>query len=98
MSATERRGLLLLLSLGLLGHGVRRWLGPSGAPPGQVALLRALAPKSPLPPRDKLRALPRPLGPNERIDADRAPPAELARLPRVGMALAKRMVAYRDAH
>ncbi len=43
-------------------------------------------------------ALARPLGPDERIDADRATAAELARLPRVGMALAKRMVAYRDAH
>ena len=43
-------------------------------------------------------ALARPLGPGERIDADRATAAELARLPRVGMALAKRMVAYRDAH
>src|SRR6476661_6894022 len=98
MSATERRALLLLLSLGLLGHGVRRWLVPSGAPPGQVELLQALPPKSPLPHRDSMLALARPLGPDERIDADRATAAELARLPRVGMALAKRMVAYRDAH
>ncbi len=43
-------------------------------------------------------ALARPLGPGERIDADRATAAQLARLPRVGMALAKRMVAYREAH
>jgi competence ComEA-like helix-hairpin-helix protein len=98
MSATERRALLLLLALGLLGHGVRRWLVPSGAPPGQVELLQALPPKSPLPHRDSMLALARPLGPSERIDADRATAAELARLPRVGMALAKRMVAYRDAH
>jgi comEA protein len=98
MSATERRALLLLLALGLLGHGVRHWLVPSGAPPGQVELLQALPPKSPLPHRDSMLALARPLGPGERIDADRATPAELARLPRVGMALAKRMVAYRDAH
>ena len=98
MSATERRALLLLLSLGLLGHGVRRWLVPSGAPPGQVELLQALPPKSPLPHRDSILALARPLGPRERIDADRATAAELARLPRVGMALAKRMVAYREAH
>ena len=98
MSATERRALLLLLALGLLGHGVRRWLVPSGAPPGQVELLQALLPKSPLPHRDSMLALARPLGPDERIDADRATAAELARLPRVGMALAKRMVAYRDAH
>ena len=98
MSSTERRALLLLLGLGLLGHGVRRWLVPSGAPPGQVELLHALPPKSPLPHRDSMLALARPLGPDERIDADRASAAELARLPRVGMALAKRMVAYRDAH
>lgn len=98
MSATERRALLLLLALGLLGHGIRRWLVPSGAPPGQVELLQALPPKSPLPHRDSMLALARPLGPDERIDADRATAAELARLPRVGMALAKRMVAYRDAH
>jgi competence ComEA-like helix-hairpin-helix protein len=98
MSATERRALLLLLALGLLGHGVRRWLVPSEAPPGQVELLQALPPKSPLPHRDSMLALARPLGPDERIDADRATAAELARLPRVGMALAKRMVAYRDAH
>src|SRR6478736_6745973 len=88
MSATERRALLLLLALGLLGHGVRRWLVPSGAPPGQVELLQALPPKSPLPHRDSMLALARPLGPDERIDADRATAA----------ALAKRMVAYRDAH
>jgi competence protein ComEA len=98
MSSTERRALLLLLSLGLLGHGVRRWLVPSGKAPGQVELLQALPPRSPLPHRDSVLALARPLGPGERIDADRATAAELARLPRVGMALAKRMVAYREAH
>jgi competence ComEA-like helix-hairpin-helix protein len=98
MSATERRALLLLLSLGLLGHGVRRWVVPAGAPPGQVELVQALPPRSPLPHRDSMLALARPLGPSERIDADRATAAELARLPRVGMALAKRMVAYREAH
>ena len=98
MSATERRALLLLLSLGLLGHGVRRWLVPSGAPPGQVELFQALPPKSPLQHRDSILALARPLAPGERIDADRATAAELARLPRVGMALAKRMVVYREAH
>ena len=98
MSATERRALLLLLSLGLLGHGVRRWVVPAGAPPGQVELVQALPPRSPLPHRDSMLALARPLGPSERIDADRATAAELARLPRVGMSLAKRMVAYREAH
>jgi competence protein ComEA len=40
----------------------------------------------------------RPLGPGELIDADLAPAAELARLPRIGLALAKVIVADRDAH
>jgi len=98
MSSTERRALVLLLALGLLGHGVRRWLVPSGQAPGQLELLQALPPRSPLPHRDSILALARPLGPDERIDADRAGAAELARLPRVGMALAKKMVAWREAH
>jgi competence ComEA-like helix-hairpin-helix protein len=98
MSSTERRALVLLLTLGLLGHGIRRWLVPAGEAPGQVELLQALPPRSPLPHRDSILALVRPLGPDERIDADRATAAELARLPRVGMALAKKMVAWREAH
>jgi competence ComEA-like helix-hairpin-helix protein len=39
----------------------------------------------------------RPLAPGEQVDADLAAPAELARLPRVGLALAKIMVADRQA-
>jgi competence ComEA-like helix-hairpin-helix protein len=98
MSSTERRALVLLLTLGVLGHGVRLWLVPSGQAPGQVELLQALPPRSPLPHRDSILALTRPLGPDERIDADRATAAELARLPRVGMSLAKKMIAWREAH
>ena len=98
MSSTERRALLLLLGLGLLGQGVRWWLERPGEAPGQVELLSALPPRSPLAYRDSVLALTRPLGPGERIDADRAGPAELARLPRVGMALAKTIVADREAH
>jgi competence ComEA-like helix-hairpin-helix protein len=98
MSSVERRALVLLLTLGLLGHGVRLWLVRSGEAPGQVELLQALPPRSPLPHRDSVLALARPLGPDERIDADRASAVELARLPRVGMALAKKMVAWREAH
>jgi competence protein ComEA len=39
----------------------------------------------------------RPIAPGERVDVDVAAPAELARLPRVGLALAKIMVADREA-
>jgi competence protein ComEA len=98
MSATERRALLLLLGLGLAGQGVRWWLERPDQAPGQVEILAALPPRSPLAHRDSVLALARPLAPGERIDADRATAAELARLPRVGPALARTIVAYREAH
>jgi competence protein ComEA len=97
MSAVERRALLLLLSVGLLGQGVRWWLGRPGEAPGEVQLLAALPPRSPAAHRDSMLARSRPLGPTERIDADLASAAELARLPRLGLALAKRIVADREA-
>jgi competence protein ComEA len=98
MSAAERRALALLLSLGLVGQGVRWWLTRPDAAPGDIQLLAAMPPRSPAAHRDSILALSRPLGPGERIDADRASAAELARLPRVGLALAKRIVADREAH
>ncbi len=97
MSPTARRALLLLLALGLAGQGVRWWVGRPGEPPGQVELLAAMPPKSPLAHRDSVLALARPLAAGERIDADRASAAELARLPKVGLALAKTIVAEREA-
>jgi competence protein ComEA len=96
MSATERRALLLLLGLGLVGQGVRWWATRPGEAPGQVELLAALPPRSPLAHRDSVLALARPLAPGERLDPDRATAAELARLPRVGLALAKTIVADRE--
>ena len=63
MSATERRALLLLLGLGLVGQGVRWWATRPGQAPGQIELLAALPPKSPLAHRDSLLALARPLAP-----------------------------------
>jgi competence ComEA-like helix-hairpin-helix protein len=98
MSAAERRALILLLSLGLVGQGVRWWLTRPGDAPGEIQLLTALPPRNPAAHRDSVLALSRPLGPTERIDVDRASAAELARLPRVGLALAKRIVADREAH
>lgn len=98
MSPAERRALVLLLSLALLGQGVRWWLSAPGSAPGDVQLLAALPPRSPAAHRDSLLALARPLGPDERIDVDRATAEQLARLPRVGLALAKRIVAHREAH
>jgi competence ComEA-like helix-hairpin-helix protein len=98
MSSTERRALVLLLSLALVGQGVRWFLLRPGEPPGQLELLAALPPRSPAAHRDSLAAFARPLGPGERIDVDRASAAELARLPKVGPALAKAIVAFRQAN
>ncbi len=42
--------------------------------------------------------LARPLLPGERIDVDRADVSEITRLPRVGPALAQRIVAWRTEH
>ena len=98
MSPPERRSLLLLLALAVAGQGVRHLATRPGEPPGQVQLLAALRPGSPIAQRDSARQLARPLAPGELIDADVASVAELARLPRVGVRLAKTIVADREAH
>jgi competence ComEA-like helix-hairpin-helix protein len=98
MPPAERRALVLLLALALVGQGVR-WLATRpGQAPGEVAILAAMPPKSPAAHRDSLVALARPLGSEERIDPDLAPAEELARLPKVGLALARAIVAYRQKH
>lgn len=95
----EYRALLGLLALAVAGHGVRLALVPSGAAPGAVELLPAQPGRtaSAATHRDSIKALSRPLAPGQRIDLDRAPVLEIARLPRVGVALAKRIVADRTA-
>jgi len=97
MSSSERRALLLLLCLGIAGQGIRWWVARPNEAPGEIQLLAALPPRSPTAHRDSILARSRALGPSERIDADQASPAELARLPRVGLALAKKIVADREA-
>ena len=97
MSSAERRALLLLLTLALAGQGVRWLVGRAGEAPGEVQLLSVLPARSPGAHRDSIIALSRPLGPDERIDAERATAEELARLPRVGLGLAKAIVADREA-
>ena len=94
----ERRAVLLLLGLAVAGQGLRLWRAAPGEAPGAVQLLPGLPTASPGAHRDSSRALARPLGAGERIDVDRAGPAELTRLPRVGMGLAKAIVAWREAH
>src|SRR6266699_5088735 len=97
----DKRAALLLASLALAGAGVRFLLAPAPqSPPGDVHL------QSPSPSRSadlretarRAASLARPLAPGERIDLDRADVTEITRLPRVGPALAQRIVAWRTQH
>ncbi len=96
MRPAERRALLTLLGLALVGHGVRLALARPGDAPGALRV-----PGQPADPRahaDSARRLARPLAPGERVDVDRAAAAELVRLPRIGPALARAIVADREAN
>jgi competence protein ComEA len=97
MLPPEGRALLLLLTLAVAGQGVRLLAGRPGEPPGQVQLLSALSDGSPAAQLDSTLHEARPLVPGELIDADVAAAAELARLPRVGLSLAKAIVAERNS-
>lgn len=90
----------MLSLLALAGAGVRFALAPTGAPPGQVEFAAVDTP-----PPGGLQAtartaarLVRPLQPGERVDLDQADATEITRLPRVGPALAHRIVAWRTEH
>lgn len=97
MLPPERRALLLLLALAVAGQGVRLLATRPDEPPGQVQLLSTLSDGSPTAQRDSAIHEARPLAPGELVDADVAVPAELARLPRVGLGLAKAIVADRNS-
>jgi competence protein ComEA len=90
----ERRALLLLLALAVAGQGVRLWLGrgDSTAPPGEIRLPPSGAAGSLAAHRDSSAHVDRPLRPGETIDLDRAGAGEIARLPRIGPGLARRIV------
>lgn len=90
------RPVLILLALAVLGHGVRLALVPDGTSAGAVTIIGpATGPASPAAHRDSIKALARPLTRGERINLDQAPVPEIARLPRVGVSMAKRIAADR---
>lgn len=94
----ERRAVLLLLGLALLGQWLRaRTLTPD-TPPGEATLIGGAPAGAPRLHRDSSIALNRPLARGERIDLDRAGFPEIARLPRIGLTLARTIVADREAH
>ncbi|HEX9165953.1 MAG TPA: ComEA family DNA-binding protein [Gemmatimonadales bacterium] len=95
MTRAERTTVLLLLGLGVVGQLARLvWLGP-GAPGEALSAApesdRALAQQ-----RNAASVADRPLRPGERINPNTASPRDLARLPGVGMRLAKDIVADRE--
>ena len=96
----DRRAALLLALLALAGAGARFAFAPRpDAPPGRVRLSSTASGRPGL--RETARRatrLARPLLAGERIDLDRADVMEITRLPRIGPALAQRIVAWRDAH
>ncbi|HET8623699.1 MAG TPA: helix-hairpin-helix domain-containing protein, partial [Gemmatimonadales bacterium] len=90
---------LALIALALVGHGARLALLRPGAAAGGIEILTA-SPRpgdSPAAHKDSIAAVSRPLADGERINLDRATVPEIARLPRVGVALAKRIVTDRVA-
>lgn len=97
----DRRAALLLACLALAGAGVRFLFSPSpSSAPGDVRLESSAASR-PAGLRETARKaaqLARPLLPGERIDLDRADVSEITRLPRIGPALAQRIIAWRAEH
>jgi competence protein ComEA len=93
----DRRAALLLVGLAVAGLVVRLISG-SGPLPGALLYRAAQEPRTS---RDSLTdqalRLNRPLSPGETIDVDRASAQELTRLPRIGPALAGRIVTERTA-
>lgn len=97
MEPAERRAIFLLLLLGVAGQGVRWWAGRPGEPPGAVALMPVERRGSPTAHRDSALAAARPMAAGETLDPDRATVQELLRLPKVGPAMARAIVADREA-
>lgn len=94
MTRAERTTVLLLLGLGVVGQLARLVLAGSGPPGGALATPptdRALAEQ-----RNAASAADRPLQPGERINPNTASARDLARLPGIGMRLAKDIVADRE--
>jgi competence ComEA-like helix-hairpin-helix protein len=96
----ERRALVFLAVVTAAGAAFRALRPGDVSQAGLAAVAPALAGEDIVRQgarSQRAEALARPLGPQERVDVDRAPADELQRLPRVGPALAQRIVAEREA-
>ena len=96
MDPRERRALLTVLALAGGGHLVRAvQASPERGVP--VDVLDSASLGDPDAHLARIDSLARPLAPGERIDVDRATAEQLTRLPGVGPALARRIVADRES-
>ncbi len=95
--ARERRALAVLLALGLAGHLLRAVAAQPAPPPVAATLFDPAADGDPIAHRDSIRA-PGPAAGRQRTDRRRPGrrAEELNRLPGVGPALARRIVADRE--
>lgn len=103
LNASERKALTLATALVVLGAAARLGLGPGpaawawspaegGGADGSAAEVRAAVDRS----LERRRRASRPLAQGERLDPNRAPEVELERLPGVGPATARAIVAARE--
>ncbi len=93
MPSREARTILALLALAVAGHGIRMACSGALDPPGELGLdVRWKDTTALVRQRERAEKAGRPLAPGETIDLNSAPAEEIARLPRVGMSLAKRIL------
>ncbi len=98
MTSHERFAIGSLLVSALVGHGIRLFaLDPSQAA-GEFSLLSTVSAPPLAEQRARVAKLARPLGRTDRIDLNRADAEDIARLPKIGMPLAKKIVKHRTAH
>jgi competence ComEA-like helix-hairpin-helix protein len=100
LTRDERRALLFLAAVTVAG-GVIRAMRPAAAGSSASAVAPGLVGEDVVRQAALSRraeALAQPLAPGERVDVDRAAADELDRLPRVGKALARRIVVEREAN
>lgn len=95
MSPSERRIIIALLGLAVLGQSVR-FAFDNAAPPGEAFLLPAAKARTLAAHKDTSAEAGRELKRGETLDPDRASVRDLDRLPGVGMRLAKEIVSDRE--
>ncbi len=95
MTSQERTAVISLLVAALVGHGIRLYALDGSDAAGGFTLRSSVAAPSLAEQRARAAKAARPLGRAERIDLNRAGAADLARLPKVGIPLAKAIIKQR---